>query len=142
MAPRLPTGSKAPEFEATTVSGMRYSLADLTGSRSAVAFFSVSCTPCHTQLPEFVAYARTIPGGASQVIAVVSGDGEHEREAAAHFTDELAAVASVVVEPRQGPLATAFSVQGFPTFYALDESGRIEAGGVAVRMISAPRQLA
>lgn len=143
IAGRL-VGSKAPQFEVRTIAGTAVTLADLTGARSAVAFLSVNCGPCRAQLPEFVEYARTVPGGASQVLAVVGGDSEHDQAAIDEFVAELEGVASVVVEPaRTGAASKAFSVMGWPTFYAIDESGQIEAGGAAVRMLStAQRQLA
>jgi thiol-disulfide isomerase/thioredoxin len=138
MPSPLPIGSKAPEFEVTTVAGVTRSLADLTGARSAVGFLSVNCGPCRAQLAEFKEYARTVPGGARQVLAVVAGDAERDKDAIAEFIGELDGIASVVVEPvREGAAGKAFSVNRWPTFLVLDEDGKIEAGGPAVRMLSA-----
>ena len=134
----LPVGSKAPEFEVTTISGVTRSLASLTGARSAVGFLSVNCGPCREQLPEFKEYARTVPGGARQVLAVVAGDSERDQDAIAEFVGELDGVASVVVEPvRAGAAGQAFAVNRWPTFLVLDEDGKIEAGGAVVRALSA-----
>jgi peroxiredoxin len=131
---RVPPGTRAPEFAATTLSGASIGLGDLTGARSVIGFFSPNCAPCHTQLPEFIELARGIPGGPAQVLAVLTGGADEVAE----FAQALAGVASVVVEPRRGPVAQAFSAVAYPTFYALDERGVVTTGGAAVRMVAAP----
>jgi len=128
----LPAGTRVPEFSVTATSGERRTLADLTGSRSLVGFFSPHCPPCHGQLPEFNDLARSIPGGAAQVLAVITG----EADAAADFGAELATVATVVTEPPNGPAATAFSAHGRPCFYLVGADGQIEASGRTVRRLT------
>jgi peroxiredoxin len=133
----LQAGSRVPEFTAATVSEGRVSLSDLTGASSMIAFFSVGCPPCRVQLPEFTRYARSFPGGATQVLAVVfSPEGEGD-EKADDYVRELAGVATVVVEPMGGPTTQAFSVSGYPTIYVLDERGRVVTSGMAVRQVAA-----
>jgi peroxiredoxin len=133
----IQAGSPVPEFTATTVSGGRVSLSDLTGARSVVAFFAVGCPPCRMQLPEFTRYAGSFPGGAAQVLAVVADPEGELEEKTDDYVRELTGVATVVVEPPGGPAAQAFSVSGQPTFYVLDERGRVETSGMAVRRIAA-----
>jgi peroxiredoxin len=130
----LPVGTKVPEFSTATISGDRRTLADLAGSRSLVGFFSPSCPPCHAQLPEFSKLAGTIPGGAGQVLAVIAG----EEKDAAKFGAELGEVASVVIEPGHGPVATAFSTYGRPSFYLVGADGRVEASGPTVGRLAYP----
>jgi peroxiredoxin len=130
----LPVGTKVPEFSTATISGERRRLADLTGSRSLVGFFTPGCPPCHAQLPEFSKLARTIPGGAAQVLAVIAG----EEKDAAEFGAELGEVASVVIESGHGPVATAFSTYGRPSFYLVGADGRVEASGSTVRRLAHP----
>jgi peroxiredoxin len=130
--PALPPGSQVPGFTVTTVSGATRSLDDLAGSRSLLGFFSLGCPPCQDAVPEFIDFARTIPGGTSQVLAIVCGP---KGTAAEGLARELHGAASVVVEPRRGPVATAFQVSGYPRFFVLDESGRIEASGPAMRLL-------
>jgi peroxiredoxin len=130
---RLPPGTQAPEFTTTTVSGVARSLGDLTGARSVVGFFAAACPPCHEQVPAFAAYARSFPGGAAQVLAVVAGGDDSET---AKLVSELDGLASVVLEPAQGPMQVAFGVLGFPTFYLLDESGRIQVSAPTMRFVA------
>jgi peroxiredoxin len=130
----LPPGTKVGDFWAVTVSGERRSLADLAGARSLVAFFSPTCGPCRKQLPEFAEFARTIPGGPSQVLAVVAGEEDQAKE----FVAGLDGTASVVVEPPHGPVATAFSARGFPSFYLVGTDGRVESSGLALSVLTRP----
>jgi peroxiredoxin len=137
--PRLPVGTQIPEFTTTVVGGGSLSLADLAGARSAVAFLSASCQPCREQLPEFQDFARTIPGGRSQVLAVIIGSSSSP--GMADFVAELTDIASVAVEPRQGAAQEAFSVRAFPTFFVLDERGRVETSAPAMRFLTETEQV-
>jgi peroxiredoxin len=134
MAPAalLPVGGKAPDFTAVTTRGESRSLADLAGSHSAVGFFSPDCPPCHIQLPEFIEFARSLPGGPGHAIAVVVGGAD----AAAEFAAQLDEASAVVVAPRQAPLTAAFSVRGFPAFYLIGPDGLIKARGMAVQELA------
>jgi peroxiredoxin len=128
----LPVGSQAPEFTAVTTRGEARSLADLAGSRSVVGFFSPGCEPCRTQLPEFIEFAKALPGGPGQALAVVVG----QTEGAARFAADLEGAVAVVMTSRQGPLKAAFSVRGTPAFYLIGPDGRIEAQGMAVQALA------
>jgi peroxiredoxin len=128
----LPVGGKAPEFTAVTTGGESRSLADLAGSRSVVGFFSPNCQPCRAQLPEFIEFAKALPGGLGQALAVVVSAGE----AGAGFAAQLDGAAAVVISPQRGPLPTAFSVRGLPAFYLIGPDGRIVARGMAVQALA------
>jgi peroxiredoxin len=130
---RIPPGTRAPDFTATLLSGDTRVLADLTGARSVIAFLSPRCAPCRVELPEFAEFARGMPGGAAQVLAVLTGDEQEFGE----FIEALSGVASVTVEPRRGPVARAFSVAGYPTFCLIDEHGVVQASGATVGAVAA-----
>jgi hypothetical protein len=110
--------------EVTTVDGARVTTADL--GDTLVGFFSPTCTPCAERAPQFVEYARRRPGGRSRALAVVVSGPDTEPGA---LTTLLAPVAQVVVEPPEGPLATAFEVIGFPALCLLDSTGTVLASG-------------
>jgi thiol-disulfide isomerase/thioredoxin len=133
----LPAGTEVPEFTVTTLSGQPRSLSDLIGSRSLIAFLSPTCPPCRAQVPDLRAYASDLPGGAAQVLVIVSGIGDR----AAELTAELDGVASIAVEPPMGTAQHAFSVSGYPSFFTLDERGRVEASGMSVRRLPATGRL-
>lgn len=132
--PRLPAGTKVSDFSTVSLDGETRSLADLVGARSLVGFFSPGCLACHEQLPEFLKYAKTIPGGPGQVLAVVTG----AEKPAMEFAIGLDGTVPVVIENLQGPTATAFSVSGLPSFYLLDAEGRVESSGMAVETLAVP----
>jgi peroxiredoxin len=120
-------GSKPGYFRAETVSGALVSLDGLAGDHALIGFFLAGCTPCNRQLPAFTELAKTIPGGPSQVVAVVTGPPDD----AAEYAARLAAVAAVVREsPRadEGTITHAFAVSSWPSYYLLDPAGTIKSG--------------
>jgi thiol-disulfide isomerase/thioredoxin len=117
-------GRAPADASATTVDGARVSTADL--GDTLVGFFSPTCTPCAERAPQFVGYARRLPGGRSKVLAVVVSGAETDPAA---LTAQFEPVARVVVEPPEGPLATAFEVVGFPALCLLDSTGTVLASG-------------
>jgi hypothetical protein len=126
--PGLRTGSKVPDLTIQTASGETRPLG---GSHNLIGFFSVGCPACEKQLPEFKRYARSIPGGASRAVAIISGN-----DGAADFARELEGVAAVVLEPPRGSVQQAMSVSVFPMFYLLDADGRVQVTGRAVQRVA------
>jgi hypothetical protein len=113
VAAILEPGRTVADFDTTTVDGDR--LTGLAGT-TLVGVFSPGCPACAEQLDHFVAYARTLPGGRSQVLTVVVGT---EAESAS-YVERLEASARVVREPMDGPMSTALAVRGFPAFAVVD----------------------
>jgi hypothetical protein len=68
------------------------------------------------------------------VLAVIIGR-NGDPDSAATFVEELAGTASIVLEALRGPLQTSFSVSGYPSFYVLDERGRVESSAPTVEML-------
>ncbi|MER5783999.1 TlpA disulfide reductase family protein [Streptomyces mobaraensis] len=122
-------GAEIGEFSATTVDGVTVSRAHLKGE-TLVAFFAHDCSPCHRELPNFVEYAGTHPGGRERVLAVVAGNAEE----AADFLTALGPVAEVVLSERDGQLTRAFGVEAFPTLLKVvpGDAGRPVVGENAV----------
>ncbi|MFI1890709.1 TlpA family protein disulfide reductase [Streptomyces jumonjinensis] len=105
----LTEGDEVPAFETTTTEGDRLSRDELADG-TVVAFFTPDCAACQEKKPMFLEYARTAPGGPSEVVAVVVG----QPEETAAYAAELAPVAQVVTEDMGGPMSLAFAVLGFP----------------------------
>ncbi|MFI1420063.1 TlpA family protein disulfide reductase [Streptomyces sp. NPDC020731] len=120
----LRVGETVGDFRVTARNGRELTPAGLPDG-TVVAFFSPTCGPCEEKVPKFAAYARTLPMGERQVVAVVVGDAA----AAAPFADLLTPVASVVVEEPDGALNSAFRVQAFPTVLQV---GHGRDGGLVV----------
>jgi hypothetical protein len=127
----LPVGSPVGAFATASVAGRPVG-PDTLGGRTLVGFFSPGCTPCTERLPGFVAYAAGRAGGPDAVLAVVAG----EPAEAAETVEALRRVATVVVEPDDGPLQRAFGVSGFPAF-VLVEDGVIAASAFELPPVAA-----
>lgn len=135
----LAVGTRVPEFSGESVDEVPVDRRSLSGP-AAVAFWSVDCPHCQTNLPQFVAYVR---GGAyprERVLAVVAHDGS-DSSAMDDMIGVLAPVATVAREAlADGRITAAFSVRGFPTFYLVGADGTVTAAAHAVRALprSAP----
>ncbi|MER7277024.1 TlpA disulfide reductase family protein [Dactylosporangium sp. NPDC000244] len=114
-----PAGTRVGDFTSSTVDGSEVSL----GSRALVGFFSTTCPACHERLGDFREAAARHSGAA---FAVVVRDGGGVEPMLAGLGDT-----PVVVEDPDGPVASAFGVQGFPAF-VLVRAGVIESTGVQV----------
>ncbi|MEV1004497.1 TlpA disulfide reductase family protein [Nonomuraea sp. NPDC050202] len=127
-------GTRIADFTAKTLDGAEITLRDPAGVSGVegpllVGFFSTGCPACHEELPRFVEYAATVPGGREQNLVVVSGPADE----VADVVEAVSPMARVVVEPEEGPLTTAFSVRRWPLFVLLGQDGTVQtgAGGVA-----------
>ncbi|MFG2129552.1 peroxiredoxin family protein [Streptomyces sp. NPDC048751] len=122
--PDLPIGSRIPDFRAESTSGTVVATGDLLGSESVFAFFDTGCAVCKTTIPKLIDHADAHGLKADQVIAVVGG-----RESAAAYVDGLEGAATVILEDSLGPVASAFSIPGFPAFVVVDGDGRVVRAG-------------
>ncbi|MEV4242701.1 hypothetical protein AB0J63_04745 [Streptosporangium canum] len=121
--PLVASGTALPEFTAAAPDGTRLSR-DFFAGPTLVGMFSTTCAACHERLPEFTARAESL--GPGRALAVVVGD----QEDADAFTPALTPVATVVVEPPDGPLSKAFQVSFFPAFYLVDDRAVITAAAL------------
>lgn len=128
----LSPGTKVADFATTTVAGEQRSLADFAGAPALFGFFMVHCPPCEAKVPEFKAYVRHAAAQGAGALAVVVG----EADLVADYVRELGEVMPVVVEAPGGPVLTAFSVSGYPAFFALDPSGRVWSSGATIRALA------
>ncbi|GAA3170074.1 TlpA disulfide reductase family protein [Nonomuraea salmonea] len=122
-------GTRVADFTITTLDGAEIALRDPAGVSGVdgpllVAFFATGCPACHDELPRFVQYAATAPGGRERHLAVVSGAPDE----VADVVEAVSPVARVVVEPDEGPVTTAFGVRRWPLFVLLGQDGTILAG--------------
>jgi Redoxin len=123
----LPEGAALPSFTATTPEGV---LTDrqLRDRPALVAFLSTDCPGCLERAPDVATAARaTLARGGRAVAVIIEG---------AEPVGELTAAvepATIVYEPvdRSGPMTRAFAVKSFPTFFAIDSTGRVTARELA-----------
>lgn len=121
--PMLPVGASIADFETSTVDGRQLSHKDLPDG-TLVGFFDPQCETCHSHIRNWVAEAEKLPQGRAQALAVVREDEDQDE-----MVTPLAAVATVVVEKRRGPMARAFAVAATPAFCRLGADQTIGVHG-------------
>ncbi|GGQ75158.1 TlpA family protein disulfide reductase [Couchioplanes azureus] len=126
-------GRRVGAFQAQTLDGEPVS-DDALAAGTVVGFFAPGCGPCAELLPAFVDRVSRIPGGRDAALAVLSGSGDGFDA----YVAALTGVSRVVVEPADGPVATAFQVRSFPAFAVLDDRQRVRSSGVTAGVFAAP----
>jgi thiol-disulfide isomerase/thioredoxin len=117
----LPAGGSVGAFSALSTQNRPVDSVRLLAEPVVAGFFSSSCGGCRGQLEGFASYAKEY--GPERVLAVVSGDAEE----GADLLAALEPVATVVLEPVDGPVASAFGVTGAPVFAVVDPPGHIRS---------------
>jgi len=116
------TGGSPDAFSAVALDGGPISGA--AGLRM-VAFFSSSCSICPERVEPFARYLADHHMAADVVLAVLVGpEGESPP-----YLDRVSEVARMMTEERDGEVARAFHVTGFPAFCLLDGFGAVLATG-------------
>jgi hypothetical protein len=123
-------GSVVGAFTATTTTAGRIGTADLTPG-TLVGFFSPDCPACVGGLPDFLERARGLSAGGAEALAVVIGT---EPDVTA-IRDQLEPFARVVVEPAEGAVSRAFSVNGYPAYLRIGAGATIDASGFDLKML-------
>jgi thiol-disulfide isomerase/thioredoxin len=112
-------GDEVGEFSALSEDGEPVDHEGLRRGDTLVAFFSPTCRPCQEELPKFVDFAASFPGGREMVLATVVG----EPETAAEMLERLRPVARVVHEStNEGPVSSAFALKAFPVVLVVSPS--------------------
>jgi hypothetical protein len=120
----LPAGTPLPALPGPDPAGLRL-----------IAFLSTTCDVCHEQVPDLTRFlaAHGIARSAALVVVV----GAVDDPAGQRLANPVDAVATVVREPSDGPVTSAFGVHLFPTFYLVDD-GVVRSGAVAVSQLAEP----
>jgi hypothetical protein len=130
----LAAGEHAAPFHAVTLDGEPVDENSLTGSPTLLGAFAHGCTSCEERRPDFVAYARSFPGGRDRVLAVLVGPPDELTEMRAL----LEPVARLVVEERPGdPVTSALAVTGYPAFAVFEPDGAVRTSGTVVEDLGA-----
>jgi len=123
----VPPGEVVADFAATTTDGESVSRATLLRP-TLVGFFAPGCPNCAEEMPEFIDFARSLPGR-EHVLAVISGGTVMETD----YPERLGPLARVVLEDTTGPVQQAFQVSGYPTLFFVDEGGTVVAGAASMK---------
>ena len=120
----LAVGQPAPEIEGKDVDGRPFKLSDHRGKVVALVFWASWCGPCMAQVPSERALAAKLEG---RPFALLGVNCDYRP------TDARKALASEQItwpnwydgDPRDGPIADRYHVQGIPAVFVIDARGII-----------------
>jgi peroxiredoxin len=125
--PELAVGAQldhlAPDFEASDLDGVRFSLSDFRGRPVVINFWATWCTSCLAELPELKALLAERQEDDLAVVAVNVGESPQR---ARDFIDFLEASFDVALDPSL-TVADAYGVYGLPVSVFLDRDGVVRA---------------
>jgi peroxiredoxin len=120
-------GGNAPDFSAQSLDGRTFSLKDFRGQKNVVVTFWASwCGPCRLEMPTLIEFYKKNHGISSdfEVLAVSI---DEDAKSAEDFASSMKLNFPVLVDSRQ-KIASAYQVDGIPTMYVIDKSGKIAYG--------------
>jgi len=130
---------QAPEFKLMTLTGDQISSSDYHGKKKLVVSFWASwCGPCRMELPELQAFYEKYraKNDTFEILAISTDEDPHEAE---RYVKE-AKLTFPVLWDQDGKAGEAYGVDGIPTLFVIDESGKVihaQAGygfGLEVRL--------
>jgi cytochrome c biogenesis protein CcmG, thiol:disulfide interchange protein DsbE len=125
-------GMPAPNFQVTTFSGEKVSLADLKGHVVLLNFWATWCGPCKQELPLLDAYYRKLHEQGIDIFAVATED--------SLTTFQLRPVQKIVSFPMVKRFKGDYgNIKELPTNYVIDRAGVLryaEAGGFTLEGIN------
>ena len=118
----LREGDLAPDFEFSAFDGRRLRLSEFRGKAVFLNFWATWCGPCRFELPDMQTVLERFEADGLAVIAVNFGE-RYER--AARYLDEIDVRLTAFAFDPEGAIARSYDVQGMPTSYFIDATGRI-----------------
>ena len=120
---RLGVGNVAQEIEGENLEGRRMRLSDYRGKVVVLTFWATWCPPCMEMVPDERKLVQRMVGKAFAMIGVNADSNQSKVKAVVE--NEKITWPSFQDGGRTGPIATAWSVRGWPTIYVLDPKGVI-----------------
>jgi cytochrome c biogenesis protein CcmG, thiol:disulfide interchange protein DsbE len=128
----LDVGSRAPDYEATTLGGEPIALSSFRGDVVLLNIWATWCLPCVREMPalqrlhedlagdglRIVAVSVDAPAGALGVFGQSGGD-------VAAFRDRFGLTFEILHDP-SGRIQSRYQVNGLPTTFIIDREGRIQ----------------
>ncbi len=126
--PLLAVGTPAPDFTLPTADGSKtVSLADLKGQVVVLDFWASWCPPCKAALPHTQALSDEFKDKGVTVLAVNTADTKAGRETFLKAHPEYTMTVLFDADKKQPVALGAYHVTGIPTFYVIDQEGKVAA---------------
>jgi len=135
----LEPGYPAPEIAFVDLQGTRRTLSDLKGKVVLVDFWGTWCGPCVASVPELLSAYEKYHARGFEIIGVNTGDTKDKLQA---FLADRKISWTQTMEGDDGPIATAFRVIGFPSYFLIDRNGKFAAVAPNGDKIDLPAELA
>lgn len=116
----LPIGSVAPEFELPDAEGKRHRLAELRGKPVVLAFYC-GCARCGMMAQILTTMIEQIPGEKPHNLVVTSMD----PVSLPRWAEKAEFSGTLLLEERNGPVATKYEGEPCPRVYVLDRELRV-----------------
>lgn len=130
----LSVGSIAPDFALSTVDGRTVRLSDFRGKTVLLEFFATWCPHCQAEAHHLLTMSAQLP---SSRFAILSVNADSEDAASLFAFDRYFGIPwPTLLDPGEragnynraggpGPVTQAYGVALYPTFYVIDQNGRI-----------------
>ncbi|MBZ0317899.1 MAG: redoxin domain-containing protein [Anaerolineae bacterium] len=124
----LSVGVQAPEFELQDLYGSRITKSSFSGRALALVFVSPQCAPCKEHMPKLDAlYPKAKRSGIELLVVSIS-----DAEKTQLYVKELNFKSPVAFLPDhpKNTLPADYKLPGTPSYYLLDDRGKIQGGGL------------
>jgi thiol-disulfide isomerase/thioredoxin len=118
--PRLST--EAPLFVGQSLEGQSISLASLRGKVVVIDFWATWCGPCRRKLPELVEFSAKFAG---KPVVLLGISADHKVEELRDFLKKTPLPFPIIFDGSNGPIASQYGVEAYPTLYVVDQEGII-----------------
>jgi thiol-disulfide isomerase/thioredoxin len=116
------TGNKAPDFEATTMSGEKISLSALKGKPVILNFWATWCPPCKEEIPELNSFYQKYK---DRVIMLGIEIGEPKEEVEQFLKNQSILYPIVLDSEQKSSISELYRISLVPTTFIVDENGKI-----------------
>ncbi len=114
-------GQMAPDFVLQTTDGQTVQLSDLRGKKVLIYFFAPWCSICHMSGGNLNALRKA--RSEDELAILVVGLSWENKEEIKQFKDDLELTMPVLIGSEQQ--MSDYKIKGFPTYFVIDEEGKV-----------------
>jgi cytochrome c biogenesis protein CcmG/thiol:disulfide interchange protein DsbE len=119
--PSALVGAPAPAVVLPDLAGREFRLSSLRGRAVAVNFWASWCAPCLEEMPDLSAAWTASRGRCLEIVGIAEETGKEEAAAEARRMG----IGFPLLLDREGEVARAFGVTGYPRTYLVDAEGKV-----------------